>query len=203
MPRYKETERENLRSSTRQQLMNAAIQIIAEEGFDNANINHISLAAGFAKGTIYNYFPSKDALMLTLIDEIGGHHASYIADEVRQETDSPARLKRFFLAGFHYIEEHPAAAQLLLVTLYSTRQEFRTAMAAAYHPMFQVMGEEILAVGITQGVFRALDIPSTTTLLLTLYLGAGSQRDSNQKVYQDPFTVADFALQALMSRRRE
>jgi AcrR family transcriptional regulator len=203
MPRYKDSQRENSRSSTRQLLLKAAIEMIAEVGFDNANINQISLTAGFAKGTIYNYFPSKDALMLTLISEIGGYHAWFIADEVRHETDPVSRLKRFFSAGFRYIEENPAAAQVLLVTLYSTRQEFRQAMAAAYQPMFQVMGEDILGEGTARGIFRAVDIPSTTTLLLTLYLGAGSQRDSNQKVYQNPDTVADFALQALMMRRHE
>ncbi|MBE0696008.1 MAG: TetR/AcrR family transcriptional regulator [Anaerolineaceae bacterium] len=203
MPRYKDSQRENSRSSTRQQLINAAITEIAEKGFDNANINHISLAAGFAKGTIYNYFPSKDALMLALVEEIGGCHAACIANEVRQETDPAARLRRFFLAGFRYIEDHPAAAQFLLTALYSTHQEFREAMFSAYRPMFQVMGEDILTVGIAQGVFRPVDIQSTTTLLLTLYLGSGSQRDSNRKVYQNPETVADFAIQALIFRRHQ
>jgi AcrR family transcriptional regulator len=203
MPRYKESQRDTARSTTRQQLMAAATRLIAEKGFEGANINQISLVAGFAKGTIYNYFTSKDALMLALVNEFGGEHASYIADAVRQENDPRARLRCFFKSGFRYIEEHPAAAQMLLVTLYSTRVEFRQAMFIAYQPMFQVMREDILSAGMAQDIFRQVDLPATTTLLLTLYLGAGSQRDANLKVYQDPDTVADFALQALLKRRAE
>jgi AcrR family transcriptional regulator len=203
MPRYKNAERDTARSTTRQQLIDAAITAIAREGFENANINQISLAAGFAKGTIYNYFPSKDALMLTLIAEIGGEHASFIASEVRQENTPPERLRRFFQAGFRYIEAQPAAAQMLLVTLYSSRADFRKAMFFAYQPMFQVVSADILQAGITQGIFRPVDIPSTTTLILTFYLGAGSQRDANQKVFLTAQTVAEFALQALIKRREE
>jgi AcrR family transcriptional regulator len=56
MPRYKESERQQAQSETRQLLVQAAIQEFARQGYERANINHISRAAGFAKGTIYNYF---------------------------------------------------------------------------------------------------------------------------------------------------
>ena len=38
-------------------LVDTATAEFAREGYNGANINRISLAAGFAKGTIYNYFP--------------------------------------------------------------------------------------------------------------------------------------------------
>jgi AcrR family transcriptional regulator len=38
-------------------------------GLERANIGAISLAAGYAKGAIYNYFPSKEELFLAVVDE--------------------------------------------------------------------------------------------------------------------------------------
>jgi AcrR family transcriptional regulator len=74
MPRYKETDRQESMGRTRQLLLQAATAEFAREGYAGANINRISRAAGFAKGTIYNYFPSKRALMLALMDEIARAH---------------------------------------------------------------------------------------------------------------------------------
>jgi len=63
MPRYKESERVQIKFDTRQLLLQAATEVFARDGYEKANINRISKTAGFAKGTIYNYFESKRALM--------------------------------------------------------------------------------------------------------------------------------------------
>ena len=56
MPRPPKNTREQVLNQTRQQLLQAAAEEFAGRGYSGANINRISLAAGFAKGTIYNYF---------------------------------------------------------------------------------------------------------------------------------------------------
>ena len=70
MPRYNEEEREQIRSETRSRLLDSAAVEFALYGYSKANIDNISKAAGYAKGTVYNYFCSKRELMLTLIEEI-------------------------------------------------------------------------------------------------------------------------------------
>ena len=79
MPRYKETERQEMRGQTRQMLLQAATAEFARQGYAQANINRISQSAGFAKGTVYNYFVSKRALMLALINEIARAHLDYVS----------------------------------------------------------------------------------------------------------------------------
>ena len=48
-------------------------------------------------------------------------------------------------------------------------------MYKAYFPMFQLVGQDILAAGIEQGIFRQVDPVSTAGLIMTIYLGTGSQ----------------------------
>ena len=104
-PRYSETHKKQAMADVRQLLIKAAIQEFAHNGFDGANINTISLKAGFSKGTIYNYFPSKMDLMLAILDESGSAHFDFIAGEIRKEDDPIHRIERFFEAGFEFVEE--------------------------------------------------------------------------------------------------
>ncbi|MCH9684570.1 MAG: TetR/AcrR family transcriptional regulator [Deltaproteobacteria bacterium] len=51
----------------RARLLDSAAQHFAAHGFGGANINRISIDAGCAKGTVYNYFPSKEALFAAVL----------------------------------------------------------------------------------------------------------------------------------------
>jgi AcrR family transcriptional regulator len=197
MARYRQFEREQAISTTRQQLVTAAITEFARVGYAGANINQISEAAGFAKGTIYNYFASKQALMLAIIEDLGALHLEFIAGQVRQETQARARLERFFVSGFAFVENHPAKAQLLITTLYGGQPEFKEKMGQIYQPMFRLVSDEIITPGITEGVFRALNPVLNASILMTLYLGTCSQVDARGKPLLDPRQVAEFAYNAL------
>lgn len=50
-------------------MLAAAGEEFARVGLQRANVDAISLAAGYAKGTIYNYFPSKEELFLAVVEE--------------------------------------------------------------------------------------------------------------------------------------
>lgn len=197
MARISKTDREEILNATRQRLLDAALSEFACKGFAEANINHISEAAGFSKGTVYNYFPSKQALMLALVAEAGAAHVRSVEEQVRAVSDPVQRLVRFYEAGFRFVEEHPAQARFLITTLYSPGVELQEAMYRAYQPMFHLVAQEILAPGIEQGMFRPVELQTTANLLMTVYLGTGSHVDAQGKVFIDPHLVADFALHAL------
>ncbi len=203
MPRHKRSEREQIQTETRQALLEAATRAFAEHGYANASVDAISTEAGFAKGTIYNYFTSKRELMLALIEAISRDHYASVLVEV-QQTDSPVeRLEQFFIAGFEWVASNPNQARVLITTLNGADQEFKGAMYAAYEPMFQLVRLEILAPGIEARVFRPVDQPPTAGLLMATYLGTCSQVDEHGRPWIDPSQVADFALHALQSSRTQ
>ena len=68
-PRHRKAIRDDVMQETRQLLLEASAGEFARHGFDGANVNRIARAAGFSIGTVYNYFPSKQELMLAFIDE--------------------------------------------------------------------------------------------------------------------------------------
>jgi len=57
-------------SARKSQILDAATKVFAEKGFHRATIRDVARAAGVADGTIYNYFESKTALLLGLLDRL-------------------------------------------------------------------------------------------------------------------------------------
>lgn len=197
MARYKKAERDQIQRVRRQQLLDAASDEFARAGYDGANINRISQAAGFAKGTIYNYFPSKRALMLALIEDIAQKHIAYVTARVRQVETPDRRLEKFFEAGFNFVSEYLPQCQVLITTLYGHDEAFKENMYEAYLPMFQLVGSEIIAPGINQGQFRPVDPQAMAGLLMTIYLGTSSRINEAGQFWLDHRLIADFALHAL------
>jgi AcrR family transcriptional regulator len=203
MPRHKDADREDIRSETRRLLVQAATEEFAREGYSGANINRISKNAGFAKGTIYNYFDSKRALMFALIDEIAAGHLDHMLQQVLQEEDPARRLKRFFAAGFSWVTDNLPQGRVLFTTLNGPDMEFKTHMYEAYLPLFQLVGQEILAVGIEQGIFRQVEPVSTAGLIMTIYLGTGSQVNELGEQWTPADQVSDFILKSLQVQQNQ
>ncbi|MBN1995375.1 MAG: TetR/AcrR family transcriptional regulator [Anaerolineae bacterium] len=197
MPRLSTAVRDDVLTETRQQLLAAAAVEFADKGFASANINHISTAAGFAKGTIYNYFSSKRALMLALIDEIAATHTNFIMAQVETAPNPTQRLQRFFSAGFTFVEQHSVQARLAINVVYGHDDEFKQRIYQAYQPLFTLLIEGIVGDGITQGDFKHVDPNLTAALLMSIYLGSCSLLDSVGKIWFDPDQIVIFVMEGL------
>ena len=199
MPRYKDSEKEMAMNETRSLLLDAAAEEFSEQGYNGANINRISQNAGFAKGTIYNYFESKRALMLSLVDQIAADHVEFMKQSVLQVEQPSRRVELFFAAGFQWVTENLSRGRVLFTTLNGPDMEFKTRMFNAYLPMFQLVAQDILAAGIKQGVFHPLDPVSSANLLMNIYLGTGSQVNEKGDQWIPAAQVSEFVLKSLQA----
>jgi AcrR family transcriptional regulator len=68
MPRTKE-QNEAIRAEKKQLIMDAALELFAEDGYAHTSIERIAEHAGIAKGLIYSYFKSKDDLLYQILEE--------------------------------------------------------------------------------------------------------------------------------------
>jgi AcrR family transcriptional regulator len=195
--RIKREDRVQIMGQTRQRLLEAAAEEFARAGYLGANINTISTAAGFAKGTIYNYFPSKQALLLAAIDATAQQHLDFIAEQVCTEPDPAHRLEQFYRTGFEFVTRYLPQARMLFNTINGPDEQFRAHVFEAYQPLFQFVTDEILVPGIQQGVFRVVDPAAMAMLLMTIYLGTASQLNAQGVPWLDPAQVASLILHGL------
>ena len=199
MARHKETQREAIRNETRQKLLEATIQELANQGFDKANVNRIAQQAGFSIGTLYNYFPTKRQLMYAFIEETAQIHVSYIQERVFLEALPERRLQTFFEAGFTFIEENITQAKAIFNTLNGPDEDFKLRLFQAYQPLFQLISEDVIKSGINQGTFRQINSREIANLIMLIYLGVGSQFNQAGKLWVTASMVSSFVLNSLQN----
>ena len=68
MPRTPE-QFEKIREAKRSQIMDAALELFANEGYHNTSISKIAGSAGISKGLMYNYFDSKEGLITAIFEK--------------------------------------------------------------------------------------------------------------------------------------
>lgn len=99
----------------RTEILRAALELIAEQGFHGAPMAMIAEKAGVAAGTIYCYFKSRDDLIQELYQEIEGRITVFLQDGYEAEHTIKDRflhlgtgLLKFFIAhplDFSYLEQ--------------------------------------------------------------------------------------------------
>ena len=80
----------------RDHLVASALEALHRQGFNGSAVQDITDAAGMPKGSFYNYFESKEALALEVIDRYG-EEVRALAGVLSDESISPVeRLRRYF-----------------------------------------------------------------------------------------------------------
>lgn len=63
---------EQAKEENRARILEKAAEIFTSKGFDDTTTRDIALASGLATGTLFNYFPSKETLAMTMVAEAFG-----------------------------------------------------------------------------------------------------------------------------------
>ncbi|MBU0485701.1 MAG: TetR/AcrR family transcriptional regulator [Proteobacteria bacterium] len=85
---------EEAKNQNREKIIKAAAMLFAEKGFEETTTRDIAKAAGLATGTMFNYFPSKETMAMSMINEAllkGG------ADFVTRRTGEEEFAEELFL----------------------------------------------------------------------------------------------------------
>ena len=59
---------EEVRKQSLQNILDAAFVLMAKQGYESTSISQIAKHAGVSKGLLYNYFSSKEEMLITLVD---------------------------------------------------------------------------------------------------------------------------------------
>ncbi|HEY2822751.1 MAG TPA: TetR/AcrR family transcriptional regulator [Candidatus Acidoferrum sp.] len=99
------TDRRSRRSAeTRERLFNAAVRLFAEKGFAETTVEDITNAADVGKGTFFNYFPSKEHILIAFSDMQLGKLERFV--EAARNGNEPMRA--FFHTMSQQLTSEPA-----------------------------------------------------------------------------------------------
>lgn len=159
---------EEAKHATRGRILDAARRLFASQGFDEATTRDIARAAGIATGTLFNYFATKEAIVMTLVAEALAQGQARFDRQQRDGTSLEERLFAFVAAGLRELKPY--------------RRFLRPALETSLSPLAQSTGNgegESIRVGQLEAVERIagrhdVDLagsPVALQLYWTLYTG--------------------------------
>src|SRR5579864_4857779 len=94
MARHAATTPRKLPSQKRSQdtvaaLLEATARVLERDGFDRASTNRIAEAAGVSIGSLYQYFPSKEALVAALVERHMAEMRRVLVEEMDRLAQAP------------------------------------------------------------------------------------------------------------------
>jgi AcrR family transcriptional regulator len=149
--------RERRTAETRERLFRAALDLFAKKGFTETTVEHITEAADVGKGTFFNYFPSKDHILLAF-GEMQLAKLQTAVEEARRTGESMPQFLRSL--GVRMTQEpmrHPGIIRTLLQAYLSTTP-VREAMLDLQKRV-HALHTEIVELGQERGEIRK-DLPA-------------------------------------------
>ncbi|WP_175412362.1 TetR/AcrR family transcriptional regulator [Streptomyces sp. TRM64462] len=164
------------RQATRTKLYEAAVTLIAEQGFSATTVDEIAERAGVAKGTVYYNFKSKTELF----EELLRHGVGLLTASLRAAADETAArggtrveaLDAMIRAGLVFIDRYPAFTQLYVAELWRTNRAWQSTLLVVREEAVAVV-ETVLRDAVAEGELSDdIDIPLTAAALVGMVLVA-------------------------------
>ena len=89
---------------TRTRILEAALRVFRERGFEKATMREIATEAGVAVGAAYYYFDSKDALVMAFYERAQGEMHAEIEAALDNAKSLEDRLRAIISAKFNYFQ---------------------------------------------------------------------------------------------------
>lgn len=122
-------------SQKRNIILDGAVKVFIEKGFEAASMDRIADVAGVSKRTVYNHFPSKEILFQTIVADFVERHDRIKPIAYSHTFPISAQLKEFARAELYLIDD-PVRRGLskLLTSTFLMNVEFGNATRSQYQP---------------------------------------------------------------------
>jgi TetR/AcrR family transcriptional regulator len=147
------------RTDTRHRLLDAAADSFAEHGYHGTRIDSVSERAGVAKGTVYNYFPSKEAVLETLVAE-ACQLAAAAAHATPRDAPTRVQLEAFVAENLRWARRRRPLAVLFARELLAGDAQIKRLIRRAAAPCVMELAA-IIQTGMDRGEVRADATPAT------------------------------------------
>jgi len=142
------------RTKTRKdRIMDAALQIFAEKGFQSATITEISKKSGVSEATIYEYFGTKEDLLFAIPEKISNETFEELSKVIPYIKGVEGKIRAILLAYVQLYQSNPNYSALVLLQLMSNKRFRQTPAHAAIrrssHGLLDCIKE-----GIADGTFK-------------------------------------------------
>jgi len=146
--------------------------VFAKMGFAKTRMLQIAEAAGMGKGTIYEYFRSKEDLFVNVFNAFIKQTEKQIADRIRKVDDPVEKLKTYFKAWREFLNDDFLEYGDLMIDIWAEGVRLHMGKdifdLKGMYRRLRVQLIQILDEGIAQKKFK----PLNTTLVASVFIAA-------------------------------
>lgn len=157
------TEEEQARR--RREIFDAAVHLFLERGFTETSMREIAAAAGVGKSTLYDYFPTKEDVLVFIFEDLLHQINHRALDIAAQNIPAAERLRQIMDMHLEYLVKNRKLMLFLTLEAQRLGQESQKRIQIKRHA-YQDMLRSIIEQGIADGVFRPVDAPMASKILL-------------------------------------
>lgn len=134
------------------QIIDAAVVVIAENGYHQAQVSKIARQAGVADGTIYLYFKNKEDILISLFQEKMGYFVEKIEEKIAGKETAAEKLLMMVETHFKMLSEDRHLAIVTQLELRQSNKELRLKINEVLKGYLSLV-EKILTEGKESGEF--------------------------------------------------
>jgi len=135
-----------------QRILDAAVEVIAENGYFNSPVSAIAAKAGVADGTVYLYFKSKDEVLRTAIDTTFARFYERVEEEFTRTAGPREQLE--FIAQVHLESHEKRSVAILMQTEMRQSAKFISEFSHHHLVKYITVVREVVRRGQKMGIFR-------------------------------------------------
>jgi len=171
------------------QIIEAAVVVIAENGYHASQVSKIAKKAGVADGTIYLYFKNKEDILISVFEEKMGQFIDQIIHRTNKEKDASQKLFTLIEMHFHQLAEDHHLAIVTQLELRQSNSSLRLQINKVLKPYLTVI-DRIVEEGKQENVFRH-DL--NTPLVRQMIFGTLDETVTNWVMKEQKFVLEKLA----------
>ncbi|WP_102691127.1 TetR/AcrR family transcriptional regulator [Rummeliibacillus pycnus] len=134
------------------QIIDAAVIVIADNGYHQAQVSKIAKQAGVADGTIYLYFKNKEDILISVFKEKMSLFVDNLQDIIKESSSASEMLYKMIEGHFKVLSEDHHLAIVTQLELRQSNKDLRLKINSILKEYLKLL-DEILKKGIEAGEF--------------------------------------------------
>jgi AcrR family transcriptional regulator len=186
--------KERERLARRQEILRTARQVFARRGYENATLDEIAEKAEFAKGTLYNYFDSKEVLFGEIIESAMNDVTRLAGETINAGGAVRERFHTFALRMMEYFKANEDLLRILLRELNQILLERQLAQITEHARNIA----SVLAAALRKEIQRRAVIKEDPLELANIFVGMIHDRVMRYSLEQKDLAALDVKKEAAL-----
>ncbi len=166
-----QSRRARKKATTRAQIVAAAIRLFSEHGIDAVTVDQIAATADVGKGTIYNYFQTKEDIIVAFMVDFEGAVQMRLRDFKARQRSVAGVLIDFIQTQFRMKERYHAFVRVFLGHMFLDTEQFLPYMVEMQKVIDPPL-ERLFGALQRRGAIRSdMDLPDLILIFKTVQLG--------------------------------